>query len=1271
MAVTWTKDQQSVIDARGSNLLVSAAAGSGKTAVLVERIIQRITAKEHPVDIDRLLVVTFTKAAAAEMRGRITEAINRKCEEEPDNERMKRQQVLIHNAKITTIDSFCSFVVRNHFGEIDLDPDFRMADEGELRLLEQDVLDEVFEAYYVQAMEEAGDASGQECDGKENASEFIRLIDSCSGSKNDQEVRDMVSRISRMSENSPWPEEWIAGLAGNYQADSIEEFMQTDIINEVVACVRIRLQEATEALAQLREQAAAACGLDNYVRTLDSDLEGLQAAQDIDSADTAEAAQGLYEFFAGFQMERLKPADRKAPTDIRDLVKEERSRIKKELEELKKDYFSGGFAELYEQTQRIRPMAEQLITLTLHYRRVLHQRKREKRLVSFSDIEHFALHILVDQDTKELRPAAEEFRKQYVEIMIDEYQDSNQVQEEIMKAISGGSCGVHNLFMVGDVKQSIYRFRQARPELFMEKYQTYQTSEHAANRRITLSKNFRSRRQVLDFTNDIFRKIMQPDIGGVAYDEDAALYEGADYPEAEDMDVEVLLYDRSAESEPEEPATDSAAASDSPESRASQKQLSEEKASRIEVRMIAQRIHALMEHGQVTDKATGALRPVSYGDMVILVRSLKGREADFTEVLEDAGIPVHIASSVGYFSALEVQVILAFLQILDNPLQDIPLTTVLRSPIAGCTDEELAQLRVRDRKKQEAKEQTDDKAKKKHRIRSFAEAAWEAMEEAQEGKLREFCDLYHRMRKLVPDLPIHELIQRILRETGYGDYAAALPAGAQRAANLNMLVEKAVDYEKGSYKGLFHFVRYIEELRKYEVDFGEAEPGREQRNAVSIMTIHKSKGLEFPIVFLANIGSDFNRREEGQGMLLHMDMGMGLDERCMAPKRRIRCLIRSEIADRIHKENIGEQLRVLYVALTRAKEKLILAGSVKDYGKLQQKLIANVRPDCALSYAQRIGAKSYLEWILPAMNSWPGRYEAAVYGPEELVLKEAGIRAEETLEHTELYQKIQAADDAQIEAMKKNFAFVYPYAHEAGRKSKYSVSELKRASMLENYDRSQNEAEQPDFIKQEKEAWIPSFVRSMLPSELSAKSPAQDASRGAMRGTAVHRVMECLDFTVLEGRTGHPDGKSARELANRELARMQKQGLLDPDMAALVPPSMLADFLQDPVALRMAQADARGAFFREKPFVMEAEGVLIQGIIDVFWMEEDKLVLLDYKTDAVHAAQELTERYHRQLELYAEALSRLYPAPDGSRRKVEQLIYSFRLGACIVNTEEM
>lgn len=1249
MSVSWTDEQQQVIDLRKRNILVSAAAGSGKTAVLVERIIHMITDAAEPLDIDRLLVVTFTNAAAAEMRERIGAAIEAALLNAPESEHLQRQLTLLHNAQITTIDSFCLYVIRNHFHEIDLEPGFRIGDEGELKLLREDVLGAMMEQNY---------ASGEDA--------FLAFMDSYMTGRSDGAVGEMILSLYEFSRSYPWPEEWLDGCAAGYacaDADAMEDAAWMRALTDNLRRV------AADAAGRMRE-ALALCLADDgpymYEGVVRSDMEQYERL----------AACGSFREFYGavscINYGRL-PSSRGFAGDADKLarVKEIRDGGKDTVGKLRKQYFFAAPEVMAEQLSKTAPMAAELVRLTKEFAAAFAEEKRRKNLVDFHDLEHFALNILVDEKTKKPRRAAEEFRDTFAEIMIDEYQDSNHVQETILRAVSREERGQNNLFMVGDVKQSIYRFRLARPELFMEKYETYRTEESDAQR-IDLHKNFRSREEVLAFTNDLFFCMMARDLGNVAYDDAAALYPGASYPKSADAAMfapEILLADGADE-----------LLSDAPES-ADRKT--------IEARLVADRIRKLTEHQLVTDRETGELRPVRHTDIVILLRSLSGMADTFAAVLNDAGIPAHAVSATGYFSAVEVQTVLAVLRILDNPRQDIPLAAVLRSPIVGLTDEELAYLRVRDREQpfhacvweccrkladplagsgeKTAGKPEDDSA-------AAGEEALAGVPPTLGAKLSDFYRMYGRLRSLVPDTPIHELLEMILRETGYGNYAAAMPAGKRREANLHMLVERAIAYERTSYRGLFHFVRYIDKLQKYEVDFGEADMISENADVVRIMSIHKSKGLEFPVVFVCGLGKQFNRQDVRSRMVIHPELGLGLD--CMDGVRRIKSptIVKRSVGKQIDLENLGEELRVLYVALTRAKEKLILTGMRKNaaeelarLGAAQEASFGGSEGRKTLPYLVREGASGYLDWLLPALFSYPGRYEAQVVPLAALVTEEAAEAAEGLLTAQACMRAADEADKKAVEAFSERFAFRYAHAGDLTRKNKYSVSELKHRAMRELSQQEETESE-PVFLQEEIIPYQPAFVRRIDDGEGSV-------NRGALRGTAVHRVMECYRFAA-----DIPPAEQVRALV--------EAGKLTPDMAELVKLPLVERFLASGAGRRMAEAERAGRLYREKPFVMgftaeelerfgfgetksgEAEDggdlTLIQGIIDVFWVEDDGIVVLDYKTDRVDTEQELADRYAAQLRLYGEALERIYAAQDGGRGNVkERLLYSFRLGKVI------
>ena len=1281
MGVSWTTEQQQVIDLRNRNILVSAAAGSGKTAVLVERIVKIITDKNHPVDIDHLLIVTFTNAAAAEMRERIGNAIEKALDEQPGDEHLLRQLTLIHNAQITTIDSFCLYVVRNHFHEIDLEPNFRIGDEGELKLLREDVLGKVLEQNY----EEPSEA-------------FSDFVEGYASGRTDAALNEMILQLYEFSRSYPWPEKWLDSFVGIYRIENREELDRAEWLAPLTQNIRFVLKDCEQLLKQALAVTQQDDGPDMYEKAVRSDLEKYESLSKLTSFCELSVA------LSDIKYDRLASSRGfEGDPDKLELVKSLREQAKDVVKKICRQYFFCSPEMMIEQLERTEPMLEEVVRLTKQFADEFAAAKRRKNLVDFHDVEHFALQILVDEETEKAKKTAEEFRDTFEEIMIDEYQDSNEVQETLLRSISREERGENNIFMVGDVKQSIYRFRLARPELFMKKYDSY-SLEESTTQRIDLHKNFRSREEVLTCTNDIFYKIMARSLGNVEYDAEAALYPGASYPVSADFIPEILLADSNDELLEDTELTDKKT---------------------LEAKIVAEEIKHLMKTQPVTDKAAGTLRAAHYSDIVILLRSLSGWADSLVEVLNENGIPAHTVSSTGYFSTVEVQTVLSMLRLLDNPRQDIPMAAVLRSPMAGLTDEELAVLRLEDGSvpfheavlelaeglyEEGGQIEISNSEEDQKQGRNADEKTENHIEITAHWKLLKFYKKYKQLRQLVPDTPIHELIEIILRETGYGHYVAAMPAGNRRTANLNMLLEKAAAYEKTSYKGLFHFVRYIDELQKYDVDFGEADMVGENEDVVRIMSIHKSKGLEFPIVIVSGMGKNFNKQDTRSKMVLHPELGIGLDY--MDGKKRIKSptIAKKAIAKQIELENLGEELRVLYVALTRAKEKLILTGTLKDAAEklefYRQQANLSKAADRPLSYLTREGASGYLDWILPAVLSYGDKYPVRIVEAAELVLDEVENQLEQNENLTERIGEIKAADPQLVGQLKQRFSQRYPYQTDILRKNKYSVSELKHRAMREKFEAEQEETI-PAFLEEPVTPTIPLFIQRQGSVEQEAQNKAQDAgqeaeskaeqkiksntaNRGALRGTAVHRVMECYDFA---------SEKSVYE----QMEAMEKEEKITADMRALVREQTVADFVSSETGKRMALAQRGGALYREKPFVMgfteeelerygfgagaqmieneaqtenaqqeimsenvsqenhmhEEDLTLIQGIIDVFWIEDDGITVLDYKTDRVDTAQELIDRYETQLKLYADALERVFAT---RKLKVKEiLIYSFRL----------
>ncbi|MCI8615901.1 MAG: helicase-exonuclease AddAB subunit AddA [Lachnospiraceae bacterium] len=1239
MAIAFTPEQRRVIELRDRNILVSAAAGSGKTAVLVERILSMITDDTRPVDIDRLLVVTFTNAAAAQMRERIGLAINRRLEEDAGNIHLQRQASLLHNAQITTIDSFCLFVIRNNFNDIGLDPGFRVVDEGELRLLGQDVMRDLLEEKYGE---------------KEQA--FLDCVEYFTGGSNDSLLAEYIKKLYDFSMSCPWPEDWISQCREEYKIADVAELENTDWCNYLLQHIRTMTQECKAGLDMAIEIAERPAGPYMYGKILEEEREMLERLLGLQSLTA------YYEAFERVSFGRLpSKKDDSVSRIYREKVQQIRKDVKKKLEDLRESYLLLPPKEVVERMRKAAPNVECLLSLVLAYKQRLDEKKRQENMIDFYDMEHFALNILLKKDADggvSPSPAALEYRQFFSEIMIDEYQDSNLVQELLLKSISGEEDGNFNRFMVGDVKQSIYKFRLARPELFMEKYSCY-SKEDGSCQRIDLHKNFRSRRQVLDSVNRLFGKIMGEGLGGVEYDDEAALYEGAVYPEPA-MPKTISSTEIVPESASEEAgltASAEKAASASPYKteylvigKDADSPLS---AREQEAAAIAEKIWHLRQSLKVTDSDTGLLRPLRYGDIVILLRTASGWAGDFKKILEKEGIPAYVASQTGYFQAAEIRTLLQLLHVIDNPLQDIPLYGTLVSFFGGFTKEEIAGVRAMDKKIP------------LYDLLSICEGPLKE-------RVRGFLDWLSYYRQKTAYTPIHKLIQEILSDTGYLDYVTARPGGQQRRANVEMLLTRAAAFENTSYYGLFHFLRYVEQLEKYEVDYGEADVLDENADVVRIMSIHKSKGLEFPVCFVAGLSKRFNMQDLSGRLIADIDMGIGVDYVDSVLRLKSHTLKKNVVALKMKLDALGEEMRVLYVAMTRAKEKLILTAMTEDTEKFREKLKQEKElgeqikdREGKVPFSVLLGAGCYLDFIFPCMED-----VQLVDAGKQLIADIEGavsqIRLKQNLEMTGTDNKLMAQ-------LSEQFNRTYPYQYLSGLFVKTTVSELKKKGMHDLSERSMEDLEgekrQGQRIEQafgrklyeepEIVPYIPSFIR------------AKEKMSGADRGSAYHKVMELLDFKAIIRTEKTPEGIKAQ--LNRQMDDFVSQGLLEQTWREGISMAKLYTFFESSLAGRMMQAADAGKLWREQPFVLglaagrlgeefpEGEQVLIQGIIDVFFEEDGKIVVADYKTDAVSDPKELIARYQTQLDYYEEALARLT-----DKKVMQKIIYSFALGQEIV-----
>lgn len=1271
MGMKFTPEQQRVIELHNSNILVSAAAGSGKTAVLVERIIRMICDGEHPADIDRLLIVTFTNAAAAEMRERIAAGITARLETDPGNEHIQKQSALLHNAQITTIDSFSLFLIRNHFNEIGLDPDFRVADEGEIKLLQQEVLAQLLEdAYAGQFVPEAPE-------------QFHACVEYfCPGGR-ESVLEQHILNLSRYAGSFPWPAEWLEERKNDYAAGDMEALVHSDYGQYLTERVNRTVEGCLEKLREVKRLCELPDGPYMYGELTEAEIEQLErltSCKDLEE-QAAKVPTVTFGRLPSKKDDSVDPAKR-------ELAKAIRNSVKDTLSDLSESYFKTPLELAVEQGKACREPLRILLDLVLEFDRRLLAAKQERHLIDFSDMEHYALQILLKREKVEesggtgtdrtetkyrIVPSdvAMEYRQYFQEILIDEYQDSNLVQEYLLSAISGEEEGRYNRFMVGDVKQSIYKFRLARPELFLEKYDTYQETGDLC--RIDLAKNFRSRIQVVDAVNDVFSRIMSRQIGGIAYDDKAALYPGAVYPAQEDpaYGSELLLIRKPEKGEREESGIGEQHAE------GAGVLVDYDNVRQLEALAIAARIKQLKGSLKVMEKSTGELRPVRYSDMVILLRTTSGWDEEFKKILEQQGIPVYITSKTGYFGALEVQELLQFLRVLDNPRQDIPLFGVMQSVFGGFTQEEIAQIRSggegHSRKRMTLYEALKEVAQSGRTVEegeeiSAGESAGEEAELSQ--KADTFLQRIDHYRNLTPYTSIRDLLQRILDDHDYLNYVTALPAGSKRRANVEMLLTKASAFEKTSYFGLFHFIRYMEQLEKYDVDYGEADTLDENADVVRIMSIHKSKGLEFPVVFVSGLSKRFNMQDANQSLIVDMDLGVAVDYVDSVRRIKNKTLRRTVLSAKMKEDNLAEELRVLYVALTRAREKLILTAVLDKADEKWE--LAQMTGQERLTYLDFCEAGSYMDFLLPILPQTG--IAVKTLRTEDLAVEELReqLRMGDRREQLRLIACGETTltgdpeeNERKLMYLRERFAYQYPHPGLQKLYTKTTVSELKIAAMAEK-----DEAAFHTFEEKEVVPYIPGFRRE------------QEKVSGAVRGNAFHRTMELLDFTYLFTEsglfTGCPNnyeeyrrGLDKNRLQNRLEEFLQRETIslrLTEEYAKAVSLPKILNFLEQELAYRMWRAQEQGLLYREQPFVLgidakrldpdlpEGEKVLIQGIIDVFFIEDGEIVLLDYKTDVIDSLEALWNRYNVQIQYYEEALTKLMQMPVK-----ERILYSFYL----------
>ena len=1335
----WTQEQQNVIDSRGGNLLVAAAAGSGKTAVLVERIIQMILNSDLKIDIDKLLVVTFTNAAASEMRERIGDAISKKLDENPEDEHLQDQLVLLNKASITTIHSFCLEVIKSNFHKINLDPNFRIGDETECSLMKLEAIDETFDILYEQ-----------------NDEEFCYLVDCYAEKRGDSNLQNLILSIYSFVMASPYPKVWLKESAEDFNITDDFDFATSKWAKAILETVKIQMEGIEKSLCKAIEDVY---GIDELVTFTDKlKIEYEKIKEILYACDTSWS--DAYRQISSMTFENYAKGVKRIPKDAPSYIKEEkdkakkiRDNAKKSIEKIKTSVFNKNYDDLKDEIKFLYPIVKSLSDVVLMFEQIYSQKKRDKGIIDFNDIEHFALQILTetdengdfvfDEEGKNIpSDIALEYREKFYEIFIDEYQDSNQVQEVILSTIAKQK--EPNRFMVGDVKQSIYRFRQAKPEIFLQKYATYDTDLSSKYKKIMLYKNFRSRKEVVDSVNYIFEHIMSKNLGEIDYNEEEKLNLGANFEEVEDEKIilggatEIHLMEKKVP-EVEDPDEEEEEGEDLD-------------ASQIEARMVGKIIRDIMrpnENGeimQVFDKKLETYRNVEYKDIVILLRATSAWAPVFAEELINMDIPTYADMGQGYFETMEIQVIMSFLKVIDNPMQDIPLIAILRSPIYGFTPEDFIDIRITDKKVSfyeammmfvgekidlsNAEEQdiaedeiSDDIGNEIidvnineensyvdadmddyyqninyedfeyeneefiyndevmyesyisenveddliYEINSNIEGDEESQKSELELKVRRFLDDLKELQEKSMYMSTDEFLWYIYTNSGYYAYCGALPGGSQRQANLRILFERAKQFEETSFKGIFNFINFISKLKKSNSDMGSAKTLGENANVVRIMSIHKSKGLEFPIVICSGMGRNFNTMDFRKDVLYHHELGYG--PQIVDFERRISypSIAKEALKCKINIENISEEMRILYVALTRAKEKLIITSSIKDIEQNMHKWSSNISTEKMVSKYDILNGKNYMDWMMPAIIKHKdlediretynlstsismedeSKWSVKTWNRDDMDFEKhekEGIR--EVLNTMDLSQH----DTEYYEQIEKKLNFEYPYLGVVKKAASISVTEIKKR--------------QEEYEEQEDSLGLYKRKTTLKKPKFLSESQKSEKITGARRGTIVHLIMEVLDFEKV----------NTESEIKAQIQDLVKRRIITEKESQVLSPRKIMRFFKSPIAKRMLSSKfvkreqkiytqikmndiyLNDEIFKNNRETYENESVMLRGVIDLYFEEDDGLVILDYKTDFVdeNNKKEIIHKYKKQIEIYADVLSKL----TGKKVK-EKYLYLF------------
>ena len=1183
--MNWTEQQQAAIDSRNKNLLVAAAAGSGKTAVLVERIIKMIL--DDDLDVDKMLVVTFTNAAAQEMRSRIHKKIFERMQTVADSEqiaRLERQSILLSGANIMTFHAFCLSVLRRNFSKIAFDPKFREAGEQELNILKQEVMEKLFEEKY----SEGDDA-------------FKKFTDEFGGNVHgDTELHKLIISLYEFTQSRPYPEDWLNSVINFYENPEtakmpdgklwLEEMInfaltQADFIITDVAknCERIKKSAAEQIIdtanATKKDIDAYQKNWAQIVAFFESEYRAVVSLlKAVDSWDK------LYELKLSFSFATY-PNTRKFPADLLELKKQFKAIRDVYKERFKKldGIFYSNRAGIIAQIKKLAPSVRRLADITIEFAKEFDAAKRERGVIDFSDMEHLALKILTTD-----KATAENYRRKFKMIMVDEYQDTNGVQEEIISRI----VDAKNFFAVGDVKQSIYRFRNADPKIFMDKYDNYPNTPDC--QRIDLSANFRSRRQVVNAVNAIFRRLMTKDAMEIDYNKDAELYFGADYPAFEntfDERAEFLIVNR--EEDDDDKKTYDAESSDEDDDKIDLDELG------LEMQVIADKIKKFIsEKKNIWDTDLKSYRPIKYKDIVILMRAVDKRADKIIEIMNKNGIPTYAADNGGYFKAPEIQTTLCLLTLLDNSRQDIPLAAVMLSPIGGFTEQNLVELRL-----------TDRKADLFTLVKNFSESESELG-----ARCKDFLTRINNWREMARQVSVPELLSTIYRETGYYDYFGTKIDGRTAQANLRMLIDRAAEFESTAFRGLSRFIQFIKKIRELENDLAAARTLGENEDVVRVMTIHKSKGLEFPVVFVAQLGRRFNLRDTSEIVTRHQDFGLGvyLTLEALFGLTRTTNFVREIIKKKITAENLAEELRILYVAMTRAREKLILVGNIKNQTAFKS---PSDNSTGKISPVVLQSARSPMDWLLSVRDFIKKDVPVEIFektdvkrGTDELVPPENELKAPPEIAEDSPLSKIPA---------------------------KLSVTEIKRRI-----------AEFEDETAQFTEIAKKKFDKSKLYRRPNFMQRAEIS--GAEFGTLMHGVMQHLNL----------DEKLDAENISAQIDKMIDAQIFTVEQGEIVKRKIgnITKFFASKLGQRLLKANE---IYRELPFSRRidagtinagenfskavGEKILVQGIIDLLFKDSatGDWILLDYKTDRNNTDEYFRNEYHEQIRLYVEAVESL------------------------------